>query len=463
MSEHVLPADPNEWPKDPYELLGVPRNVAARDLKRAYTQLIRQFKPEQKPDEFRRIRHAYDTIQQFIEWGIVVAPAANGDGSKSPENPSTVDAPTAAEDEADRLWRDAIAGDPLSAYAGLRDLALRAPRRAELRLRLYWLATLFPHVDREHRPSRWLIEAVRDHGRQSPAFELLHRELLNFPEETLPATASLIDLDWPASALVDLAKARWWGAMRIHDWISVRCDFDSLEQRIRPIDEAAWLRLVIAAIDTVMWWRQKPVAAEVYSRCRGEMRRLEHRAMQDGHLFDRLDYLAALTPAWDAGAEYKMPPFLEQLIPLSWSAPFPCIRPMFEETLHEIVRRPHACLSSFDEVFGHAPLVLDYFGNLLSQYQERLTTPPSEPHSPAQLADLIAGLLAKIYVRWYGTMRTAILDFCLEEFVSAEMVACAAPIVGVNTNAPAVNNLRAAIGGDVPLRLVCWANRLFWA
>jgi hypothetical protein len=55
------------------------------------------------------------------------------------------------------------------------------------------------------------------------------------------------------------------------------------------------------------------------------------------------------------------------------------------------------------------------------------------------------------------------LDFCLEEFVSAEMVACAAPIVGVNTNAPAVNNLRAAIGGDVPLRLVCWANRLFWA
>ena len=66
MSDHALPDDLSQWPSDPHELLGVAHGVAPRELRRAYTRLIRRYKPEQHPEHFRRIREAYeDCLQRF--------------------------------------------------------------------------------------------------------------------------------------------------------------------------------------------------------------------------------------------------------------------------------------------------------------------------------------------------------------------------------------------------------------
>ena len=54
-------------PEDPYELLGVPRDAGPRDLRRAYTRLIRAYKPEQHPEQFRRIRAAYEAALRLAE------------------------------------------------------------------------------------------------------------------------------------------------------------------------------------------------------------------------------------------------------------------------------------------------------------------------------------------------------------------------------------------------------------
>jgi preprotein translocase subunit Sec63 len=56
MSDSGLPDDLSQWPRDPHELLGVTSNVDPRDLRRAYTRLIRTYKPEQYPEHLRRIR-----------------------------------------------------------------------------------------------------------------------------------------------------------------------------------------------------------------------------------------------------------------------------------------------------------------------------------------------------------------------------------------------------------------------
>src|SRR5437764_570636 len=68
VSEPSLPDDPARWPDDPYELLGVPRDVSPRDLRRAYTRLIRAYKPEHFPEQFRRIRAAYETVLRLAEF-----------------------------------------------------------------------------------------------------------------------------------------------------------------------------------------------------------------------------------------------------------------------------------------------------------------------------------------------------------------------------------------------------------
>ena len=64
----ALPDDPARWPADPHELLGVPRDVNPRDLRRAYTKLIRAYKPEQFPEQFRRIRAAYEAALRLAEF-----------------------------------------------------------------------------------------------------------------------------------------------------------------------------------------------------------------------------------------------------------------------------------------------------------------------------------------------------------------------------------------------------------
>ena len=57
-----LPDDVRHWPDDPYELLGITTTTDSRSVRQAYTRLIRRFKPEHAPEQFRRIREAYETV-----------------------------------------------------------------------------------------------------------------------------------------------------------------------------------------------------------------------------------------------------------------------------------------------------------------------------------------------------------------------------------------------------------------
>ncbi len=47
---------------DPYEVLGVAREVSEKDLKRRYFALLRQFPPETHPEEFNRVQQAYAVL-----------------------------------------------------------------------------------------------------------------------------------------------------------------------------------------------------------------------------------------------------------------------------------------------------------------------------------------------------------------------------------------------------------------
>lgn len=48
---------------DPYQVLGLDPGVGESTIKRAYLQLVRQHPPEQQPEEFKRIRAAYEQLK----------------------------------------------------------------------------------------------------------------------------------------------------------------------------------------------------------------------------------------------------------------------------------------------------------------------------------------------------------------------------------------------------------------
>jgi DnaJ-class molecular chaperone len=52
--------------QSPYEVLDLPVNAATDVVKRQYKSMIRRFPPEQNPDEFNKIRTAYDQIKSEL-------------------------------------------------------------------------------------------------------------------------------------------------------------------------------------------------------------------------------------------------------------------------------------------------------------------------------------------------------------------------------------------------------------
>lgn len=48
---------------NPYQILGLEPEASDAAIKRAYLQLIRQHPPEQQPEEFKRIRAAYEQLK----------------------------------------------------------------------------------------------------------------------------------------------------------------------------------------------------------------------------------------------------------------------------------------------------------------------------------------------------------------------------------------------------------------
>ncbi len=51
---------------DYYEVLGVERGADERDVKRAYFRLVRKYSPESHPEEFKRIRAAYEVLSNVV-------------------------------------------------------------------------------------------------------------------------------------------------------------------------------------------------------------------------------------------------------------------------------------------------------------------------------------------------------------------------------------------------------------
>src|SRR3954471_5593366 len=73
------PAEP-DWsllPRDPVRFFGLAEGFDRRELKRCYNQLIRRFKPEKHPQEFQRIRAAYEQLDSGIRYGLGVQFSAN--------------------------------------------------------------------------------------------------------------------------------------------------------------------------------------------------------------------------------------------------------------------------------------------------------------------------------------------------------------------------------------------------
>ena len=212
-----------------YETLGLEPGASAAEIKKAYFRLIRQFSPEKDPEEFQRIREAYERLKDMdtaAAEGPSFPPFSDPFGRKmmdSIERWERAGAPERARDtceEARRYFPEdtvflyklvrlhRMCGNPGKAVKCAEELVKLEPENAffqmELALSLIdrgWMKKALAACDRAYRlncrnPEFLLMFAAagREAGRKDIDFELLMpliREKKRWPEEQQPVLEAI--------------------------------------------------------------------------------------------------------------------------------------------------------------------------------------------------------------------------------------------------------------------------------
>ena len=485
-----LPEQPHLWPRDPYRLLGVERDVEARELKRAYTRLIRRFKPEHFPEQFRRIRDAYETILQRLE---ILGPSADdaparetlaaraGDRPQAEEEshapPTPDDEPALApfrrlpslEEQLEAPWSAACDGDLAAAYRQLVDLEQRAPGERQVCERLYWLLAAKPELDDQRSRLDWLAAGLRN-GWSGSLAALYGRELAADPAEAAgDRCARLLQTESRPEQLFNLAQSRW-EAIEPGDLLvdAIGADLGQLRRNRRLGDDLSWAGLLLAALERLAWapsgfreslWQE--LCEELQS-----MHHLELRLADDLH---RLDMLQELAKDWHALRRIHVSAQLLKVVRLSYSRSAWQMDADLDALLAQLNRDLQHAMRLLELVGERGPLVLNRLAAALNQAAADREVAESVHPIDAASKLIIDHLLDSnsfeameflpfSYLRWRGDL----LPFMLDMAISPRDFALALESQHYFELFRAKDLARELIN-DVPLNCLWLAHRLFWA
>ena len=151
--------DWNCLPDDPLGFFGLKRGFDRKELKRAYGKLIRQYRPETHPNEFQRIRQAYEQLESIQRYGAQAQLEATRQSAwesvRSESRPEEVATPA----KRARSVTELALADPESTYQRLRKSESRTPQD------YFVLAVLSDLLEREsaHRFLKYLLMGIKTH------------------------------------------------------------------------------------------------------------------------------------------------------------------------------------------------------------------------------------------------------------------------------------------------------------
>lgn len=446
MAGDHLSDDPQGWPDDPFRLLGVEPPTSEQDLKRAYIRLIRRFKPEHHPEQFRRIREAYEAAIERAKWfgyflpfpsptqetskpeSSAAAPAAPepspaktapGDVPSADANPpdtangsdpplSEMPRPTIV-DPVEDAWKLAVANRLPEAYSKLLDLERGQPDRPDLPLRLYWLLSIQPDLDPEQTRHHWLNAALRRSQLSGPASELYRRELQTNPQAALDEPyVRLLDVHGTGSSLLGIARQRLAAAGLSRSWALMDIDLRLLTERSRQLDEVAWLSYLVSVMGYLCF--DKP--APVYGRCKELLASLRHLELRESWAFDQMEEQDQLARVWrEANAA---PPTVRDVVREAWAAPGGNWRKVLGQAALWVVDDPVAALQDFDRACNHPDC-----NQLINAYQRLLDElePSVAPYPPGIIRGLLREFLVSHRHANYFAIRADLIRFLIREVI----------------------------------------------
>jgi hypothetical protein len=482
--EHRLPADVNRWPKDPKTLLGVQSDFSRRDLKLAYTRLIKQYKPEHAPEEFRLLRAAYDELERELEWRdrfrqwqsaessdaadeiprmTITIRESGGNANETDERSATShQGGVSLEESADHWWQSALDGGELTiAYAKLRDQSSR-PGASEIDYaRLYWLLTLASHLEPDRDPCAWLIEGLQRTGFDPRLVQILTTEVRRRGGMVpLVLEEGLLEGLPDSHSVIDLMEVRWFAARQQGRFDVIGSDFQSFHQRY--LDEPdLWLRLLSRGLHQVIL---SPAVATA-TLFREEIARIPYRSSQDW-IWDSVEADLALHQSWsETRSRFTMiynfvQPMLE-LIEATWELPSAAAYPVVLIFAEPMQQNPHWALDKLVQVEKVARPLLQRLLDLFEQQLSELNFETLSEVTPELDEELQRFVDQTFSQSEQSNFISTVLDFCLFEAVTTHDIAAA--IHRMNAYVPDEYYATAELlTTNLSLNCVVQANRLFW-
>ncbi len=479
MNETSLPDDMAQWPRDPFRLLGVRPGGDKLELRRAYTRLIRRFKPEHFPDQFRRIREAYEIAQARSHWVEslredspaieIIAPAPMIEPSAPPDfnrstapgaaptdeasqfedhpAPESRDEPLPADptetptfagrlpsprhghprDRAQRLddlWRQACRGEIAAAYAGLVEMAESTGSPEEdLFLRLYWLLVAAPGVEPFRSAQDWLEQALRQHGFTRRLGSIYAEELRRHPAPlAILSPDDLARLPHVGQGLQTALRARWRAAGRFGAWQIIDADLRAIESRVAIESPSEWLHLLYSAVELSAWSVEpEGVTKMEHWRESLEMAALGHR--ERFGLLDNLDSLLSLAPMWRICQKRWPNSPITEIVQSIWIDSEQATPRLAEMVASKLSDNPTRQLARLDQIGDGRPALLAHVAKALGVACGNSSVSHDTPGGDAFLTSLVKRFTLTWQGKKYSRQRARLLEFCCRERLSPETLA----------------------------------------
>ncbi len=250
-------------PQLPRQFFGLGPKATRDELKQAYSVLVRRFKPDKFPQEFKRIRAAYEQLDRQIrsaapgEHNRVTPGPQNSERSDS-WNPSLQDEsfrPVPAFSKSLRAQRhsailDLSTREPAAWYAELATQANKSP------FDYYMLAVLSDLVDGLPKGFvGWIAEGVATHPTDSDLLALFRKMVSRseVPAEELSRTLKKMVKSTPSNLYYYLTDSLWRHYVQMVSWDTFQADLEECERAMNANDNSARLALTVSLMRRAMW------------------------------------------------------------------------------------------------------------------------------------------------------------------------------------------------------------------
>ena len=450
----------DDWPINPFDLLGVDSGAERAEVRRAYSGLIRRFRPETHPRQFQRVREAFEKVMAAIESRGLNANDVRKDlkdsvggheVNVSGSRPTTVAKATSHQNDlAEGIWNQFSLQPDVEQYQQIHRLADTDESTVDTYLMAYWMLRLRPDFAPSEHPVVWLTQAFRCDGADPRLVDLLLDEFRRDPslvsQEISGGTARRIV---SSELLCIYLLGRWNVLGELRYWEQLADEVDEARERLALDHPVAWFRL-LSRVYEMTAFTSNNAGRSLFACMQQEITEVDSRHPGRHYSLDVLDILPAIQEQQSHGASLSGSPKLDRLLLDCTMLSCESFRRQLFELIAESLDSPAATL---DSVTRLAILLPEGFWLLLREADGAGIFEELSESCESETLEALALMINVYRGQGYDQVRGAIADFSRDECLSATTILDA--LLSLGESVPQAYDFAEAMRQDTPLMLTC--------